>query len=71
MTNDVTEVPGGTWVKYLYNTIRPFGTIKSKQYMVVKQFADTVTDIDATIKNHAMKTGALSWEITDESDTQV
>ena len=71
MTNDVTEVKGGTWVKYLYNTVIPFGTIKSKQFMVIKQFADTVSNIDASIKNHAMKTGAISWEITDESHTQI
>ncbi len=71
MTNNTTEIQGGTWVKYLYNTVRPFGTITSKQFMVVKQFADTVMNIEDTIKNHAMKTGAISWEITDESNPQV
>jgi hypothetical protein len=71
MTNNVIEVKGGTWVKYLYNTIKPFGTVKSKQFMVVKQFADTVSNIDHSIKNHAIKTGAISWEITDESNSQV
>jgi hypothetical protein len=67
MTNDVVEVSGGTWVKYLYNTVKPFGTIKSKQFMVVKQFSDSVLDLDHTIKNHASKSGALSWEITEDS----
>lgn len=69
MTNDVTELKGGTWVKYVYNTVKPFGTIKSKQYQVNKQYADTVMDLDLTIKNHALKTGAVSWEITNESNT--
>jgi len=69
MTNDVTELNGGTWVKYVYNTVKPFGAIKSNQYQVNKQYADTVMDLDSTIKNHAMKTGAVSWEITNESNT--
>lgn len=66
--SQIQEVKQGTWAKFLYNTRKPFGEIKSKQYQVIRQFSHNCKNLEHTLQYHALKTGALSWEIVDESN---